>query len=104
MMFSDLFPVFLNRSFGTMAQPGVRLDVERLTWAAEGGPESGRLVARISGVVDLDQFSALLRCGVVVYSGVGRAVWWGMVYGVRVQDLHARVCGLPWMISPTGPG
>ena len=35
----------------------------------------GRLVAQVTGLVDLDQFSALLRCGVVVYSGTGRAVW-----------------------------
>ena len=90
-MYSDLSPVFLNRSFGTMAQPGLRLSVERLSWAACGGPEAGRLTAQVSGLVDLDQFSALLRCGVVVYSRAGRAVWWGMVQGVRVQDQRAGV-------------
>ncbi len=77
MMYSDLFPVFLNRSFGTMAQPGLRLSVERFNLGRRRRARVGRLVATINGLVDLDQFSALLRCGVVVYSGAGRAVWWG---------------------------
>ena len=83
---SDLFPVFFSRSFGSIPQPGIGLQVERLTWQAIGGCKSARLIASTRGPVDLDQFAALLRCPVIIYSAAGRRVWWGLVWSVRIQD------------------
>ena len=61
-MDSKLSPVFYSRSFGNVAQPGIKFEVDHLAWEALGDCKSGRLVATVKGPLDLDQFSALLRC------------------------------------------
>lgn len=88
---SDLFPVFFSRSFANIAQPGIGLQVEHMTWEVQGGCKSARLVARVKGGPDIDQFAALLRCPVTIYSAGGRQVWWGLVWAVRIQDGQAGV-------------
>ena len=92
-----LYPVFESRAFEKAIQPGLALQVDKMTWDVQGGCRSARLIARVNGRlpfgsakgVDLDQFAALLRCPVVIYGADGRRAWWGLVWGARIQDGQA---------------
>ena len=48
-MDSKLSPVFYSRSFGNIAQPGIKFEVDHLAWEALGDCKSGRLVATARG-------------------------------------------------------
>ncbi len=46
---NGLYPVFKSRSFEKAIQPGLSLQVDKMTWDVQGGCRSARLVARVNG-------------------------------------------------------
>ena len=46
---NGLYPVFKSRSFEKAIQPGLSLQVDKMTWDVQGGCRSARLVARVKG-------------------------------------------------------
>jgi len=79
--------IFKTRAGGVGSQPGLRFEVEELSWGAVGGPKAGRLAANLrTQQIHLDELSGLLRRPVEVYSGAGALVWWGYVHAASVQD------------------
>jgi len=71
----------LDRDFGRVVLPDVRMEVDWLRWEAVGGPASGVLSVAGAGLEDCLDW---LRRPVVVRSVGGEAVWWGFVWGVVV--------------------
>ncbi len=72
------------------------LRVERLSWCADGGPQSALLCASLpAGSAELQLLAGnLLRCPVQVFDESGSACWWGYVSAVEVcqGQLASRVC------------
>jgi hypothetical protein len=81
-----LFPLFKNRAFGAMLQPGLNLQVESCSYSILGGPSTARLIARCPQGINLDQLVSLLRCPVELWTDAGRLAWWGLAWSMRVQD------------------
>lgn len=98
-----------------MRQDWITMNVERLTWQAQGGPER----AIISGLVTASDWAAravewaetILLSPLEVRGETGEACWWGYVRRVEVQDgglclaldlatLANRVCVEYWRREP----
>lgn len=82
---------FEKRDFsGPALAQGVRLEVERLSWRAVGGPWAGRLRAEAGAALGrLWDLTGLLRCGVKIHGAAG-VVWWGYLSAVEIHQ-GARV-------------
>lgn len=75
--------------------PALMLEVERLTWRAEGGPATavlaGRLDARLAGI-DLPAWAGdALRRPLLIHDAAGEACWWGYVARVEARQGAAGV-------------
>jgi len=98
-----------------LGQDGLTMNVERLTWQAQGGPES----AVIRGLVTTPYWAAravewaetVLLSPLEVRDQTGEACWWGYVRRVEVQEgglclaldlatLANRVCVEYWRREP----
>jgi hypothetical protein len=76
-----------------MQQPaGLAFQVKRMTWAAMGGPKRLMLEAVVAAErVDLAVLLALARCPVEVYTEDRQMIWWGLVWGIMVEEGAAGV-------------
>ncbi len=76
---------FENRQLsGSMVVPGLRFEVEKMSWALQGGPaKAGVKVSGAAGA--LGQVMQLLRCGVVISDEQGDSAWWGYVDAVEIE-------------------
>ncbi len=69
---------------GPAALPSGSYSVERLSWSAQGGPETA--VLRAAGrEADLEQLLGLLRSPIEVLDDSGDALWWGYLSRVEVE-------------------
>jgi len=89
-MDEQLRPIFYQRDFSPSVQPGFELRVERLTWAAEGGPETAELrgeAAYLAAGLKFPQWALdYLRRPVEIVDPGGEVSWWGYVGRVEVQS------------------
>jgi len=74
---------------GRLLYPSLELQVQRMTWCAEGGPEQAELIAEIprrssQGTLPVG-LEALLRCGVRIFNAEAEPVWWGYLARIEVQ-------------------
>lgn len=87
---NEIFSILFERiEDGSLLQPGLSPQVERMTWCAEGGPEQADLIAEIPSKSLRGGFpaslQALLRCGVRVINAAAEPVWWGYLARIEVQ-------------------
>lgn len=77
---------FFNRDFTPRAaQPAADWRVERMTWAALGGPERAELCASPAAPLIPALWADLLRCPVEI-SQDGLPVWWGYVNAAALRS------------------
>ena len=77
---------FYNRAFGKMAQPAVKMVVDRLQWVTAGGASlaEGRAFGDERQLLGLAE---LLRCPVTIWNRLGDEIWWGYLEGITFDGI-----------------
>jgi hypothetical protein len=106
--------VFWERDFARKSQPTVEFEVEKMKWTVDGGADEA-LLRGVGRKVKVGELDRLLRCAVVIYNSLDKAVWWGFVnavnygrgkYQIRVtlDEMFNRVAVRYTMLAPAGQG
>jgi hypothetical protein len=95
---------FYQRDFSLGVQPGLDFNVERLTWAADGGPETAELQGEAGYLamgLKFPQWALdYLRRPVEISDQNGDTCWWGYVSRIEIRHGGVKsIYDLDWMAN-----